>query len=655
MLAASRRAPWRGAVLALALVGGCSEGEHPPAARWGEAQGEIPPPDLPPTARWEVVADLRADLRAVRHPSDGGGRAWVDGHATAIAGQAGSWTIVYEAGPLGIAEGGALYLQVSPFWGWSTPQVEDPLAPGFTRITCGAAGVRLVPRTLGPQLLAVENRGRPLRAGEQVRIEYGAGPAGARADTYAESASRFWVAVDGDGDGVRKVVSDSPAVDVLPGPPARLLLTLPSTARPGASVRLAVAVLDAAGNAGVAVEGDVELEVAGAGLDGPARVRLDGGDGGCRSVEFTAREEGVFRIAGRGPGGLEAESNPLVVAAGGPRILWGDLHAHTDLSDGTGEPDEVYRYARDVAALDVAAITDHDHWGMRFLDQQPRMWEALLDAARRFHEPGRFVTLPGYEWTSWIHGHRHVLYFADAGELFSSMDERYDRPEELWAALCGRPALTFAHHSAGSAIATDWSVPPDPELEPVTEIVSVHGCSEAADSPRPLRGAVAGNFVRDALGRGYRLGFVGSGDTHDGHPGLGHLSAHCGGLAAILSEEATREKVYEALRARRAYATSGPRIVLRAALAGRRMGAVVPAAALAGTSAELVASVVAVAPLERMDLVRSGAVVGSTPGEGRRELVARWTLDGLRPGELVYVRAVQEDGHAAWSSPFFVE
>ena len=30
-------------------------------------------------------------------------------------------------------------------------------------------------------------------------------------------------------------------------------------------------------------------------------------------------------------------------------------------------------------------------------------------------------------------------------------------------------------------------------------------------------------------------------------------------------------------------------------------------------------------------------------------------LRDLRPGETVYVRAVQADGGAAWSSPFFFE
>ena len=129
--------------------------------------------------------------------------------------------------------------------------------------------------------------------------------------------------------------------------------------------------------------------------------------------------------------------------------------------------------------------------------------------------------------------------------------------------------MTFAHHSAGGPIATNWAYPPDPVLEPLTEVVSVHGSSEAADSPDLIYSPVPGNFVRDVLDRGFELGFVGSGDSHDGHPGLSQIASGTGGLAAILSEDLTREGVLEALRARRTYATNGPRILLHASLGPR--------------------------------------------------------------------------------------
>ena len=163
----------------------------------------------------------------------------------------------------------------------------------------------------------------------------------------------------------------------------------------------------------------------------------------------------------------------------GPRVLWADLHGHSSLSDGTGTPHDYYTYARDVAALDVAALTDHDHWGMQPLYSHPEMWEEIETQTKAFHAPGRFVTLLGWEWTNWIHGHRHVLYFDDSGPVFPWSDPRYETPAQLWAALAGKRALTFAHHSAGGPVAVNWDFAPDPKFEPVTEIVSIHGDSEA--------------------------------------------------------------------------------------------------------------------------------------------------------------------------------
>ncbi len=681
-----------GIVLALLMVSACRED----ASLDPRVAPHAPPPpgdqQAAPRRRpnFELVDSLRRDLALERHAADGGGRAWLEPPPNpARAGAFGRWTIHYQAGELGVAEGGMVFLQVSPFWGWSTPQVERPQAPGYTEVSTAAEGVELTPRTLDQQLLGIAVAGRALSRGEQLKIVYGAGPAGARADRFAERDSRFWIAVDGDGDGVRKVLADSPGVDVGPGPAARLLLTLPSTARPGQSVRLTVAVLDAVGNCtlmpaagsttspasgrpdAVSFDGEIRLE-APAGMGAPEAVVLRPSDLGRRTVELTAAGPGVVRIRAFGPGGLEAESNPLQVSGHGGRVLWGDLQNHSAASDGSATPEEQFLYARDIAALDVMSLTDHDHWGMLFLDRHAATWDQIRELTRRFHQPGRFVTLLGYEWTNWVHGHRHVLYFSDDGELYSSVDPAYDHPQELWQALRGRRALTIAHHSAGGPISTDWSIAPDPELEPVTEIVSVHGSSEALDSPSVIHRPVPGNFVRDALSRGYRLGFLGSSDGHDGHPGLGHLASPSGGLAAILAEELTREAVWEALRARRVYATSGPRILLRVSFGGYRMGADVPVSGRGDAPREgdivpprqrdivpgigrhtLVTRAIAPGAIEQIDVIRSGEVMDSVDCRGERECAFGAEIPDLVAGEYLYVRAVQKDGGAAWSSPFY--
>lgn len=631
--------------------------------------GETPVPlaeTRSPDARVSTHRMLEADLQTEFDPADGGGEVELvraeplGGPGPLVAGQPARIELRYTAGPLGVAEGGTIFLQPSPFWDWSSPQTEWPDAPGYTEITTQAAGVELV---RGPPLegmVAVTIAGRALAAGEQLAIVYGAGESGALVDRYAEREAEISVAVDGNGDGDRRLVGQGARVDVVAGPPARLVLLGPTVVRPGERFSVDAHVLDAMGSAGLRTSGRLVFEAAdGGGLDGlPAARELDAASAAGAQVELVAPSAvGVHRVVVRGEGalaGLSATSNPIVVHATRPRVLWADLHGHSQLSDGTGTPEDYFAYARDVARLDVAALTDHDHWGLRFLDAHDDLWLRIKTAVADFHEPGRFVTLLGYEWTSWLHGHRHVLYFEDDGPVLSSLDPAYANPALLWEGLRGRSALTFAHHSAGGPVATNWHFGADPVLEPVTEIVSVHGSSEAADSPDRIYSAVPGHSVRDVLGAGLRLGFIGSGDGHDGHPGLTKLAAPAGvaGLAAILAEERTREGVLAALRGRRSYATNGARIWLHVDLDGHGMGET--AIASAAATQQLRVEVAGTAAVERIDLVRSGRVASVGDFEGA-DVVLERTLPRLAPGEWHYVRVVLEDGGVAWSSPIFVD
>lgn len=593
-----------------------------------------------PRGRPDVADDMREDRDAARHPRDGAGRAWLsDGPATVAAGATGTWVVTFEVAPIGIAAGGSVVFQASPFWGWSPAQARDERAPGFTDVRCGTlvdvhdAGGLVVVR-------AVE----AMPAGARCDFHYGAGAARARADTFAEDGAGFHVGVDGDGDGIRRVLAEPVVVETVAGPPAALLAHLPSTAEPGTVVTLRVAWVDERGNAPIVAHGPVELDLP-EGLVGPTSMVLRDGIG---RTELRAVAPGVYRVRAMDGSGRVAQANPLVVRRGISAVRWADLHAHSHLSDGTGSPEALFAYARDVAALDVFALTDHDHWGLGFLDERPDRWERIVRAARSGAVPGAFVALPGFEYTHWIDGHRHMVWFGDdVPPLASSMSPATERTEALWAALDGQPALVFPHHPAGGPVSLDWSRVGPLALEPVVEVASVHGQSESASSAGAIYDADPGAFVDRNLRVDRPWGFVGSGDGHDGHPGLTHLVGGRGGLTAVVGADLEADALRRALQARSCYATTGQRIFVSFDVGGLPMGAT--SAPLARAEASL--RVVGTDVIERVDLVRRAGVVGSAPG-GDLLLHARWALDGLQD-DYVYVRVRQADGAMAWTSPIW--
>ncbi len=708
----------------LLSLGGCSSDPSKPGAADDAAESvrtdaanarstlEMPEgwaeqhPVVSPNAQLELHWAELAERKRPRDPADGAGRVWVERvrpaagaraataptadpghHAQIEAGSRQRIELVFEVAESGIAEGGLLFVQSDPFWSWSEAQTLDPNAAGYTTARAREPGVELVPSDLAG---AFRVQGRALRGGEEIDLVYGAGPLGARVDAYAERGAPLLIGVDATGDGTRAWLPTPALIDISARAPEFLVAFAPADIAPGAVFEISLALLDGKGNRAAwpgppeaqppesHVTGDaspcrdfafaVTLIHGSLPIEAPEQIRLR--DTCLPHMRHTLRmvappQKGTLRLRIQGLGALasfSAEVNPIVVRESDRRLVWGDLHGHSQLSDGTGTPEDYFLYARDVARLDAVALTDHDHWGIRPLDENPELVEGIRETTNAFHAPGRFITLPGYEWTNWVHGHRHVLSFDDALPFYSALDPDTDRPDELWDALRGQPVLTFAHHSAGEPVATNWFYRPDPVLEPVTEIVSVHGMSEAADAPVPVRGGEPGYFVRDTLLRGDRLGFIGSGDSHDGHPGLAQIAGGQGGLAGLMTTELSRPALLESLRRRHTIATNGIRPFLEVHIDETPMGGRLRAPLRDDASEErgertelhLRIRYEATSPVERIDLIRSGRVA-QVAGEAAMSIDLVRTIPGLAPGEFHYVRILQEDGGTAWSSPIFVD
>ena len=82
----------------------------------------------------------------------------------------------------------------------------------------------------------------------------------------------------------------------------------------------------------------------------------------------------------------------LASGAAAYNVYVGDLHAHTAVSDGIGTPAEAYTYARDVANIDVLALTEHTHL------MTTTEFNSLLATATSFTQDGVFVALAAQEF-----------------------------------------------------------------------------------------------------------------------------------------------------------------------------------------------------------------------------------------------------------------
>jgi len=417
-------------------------------------------------------------------------------------------------------------------------------------------------------------------------------------------------------------------------------------------------------------EGTLELD-GGDGYDGPGSFSFSGASGPyaddarpiARTHGLRYLTPGLKCVRVREPGsGIEALSNPIEVSDGPPEegLFWGDLHCQTFLSDGLRCPEELHAFARDESFLDVFAVSDHSE------SLTDRQWEYSAAVVNDFNEDGAFVALVGQEWTSRRFGHRNVYFPGDRGPILRCNDPQQGRLDHLYEVARRESALVIPHHSANVEMGVDWSLGHDPQVERLVEIHSVWGsseCPESAGNPFPIRshgGEKEGQHVVDALERGYRFGFVGGGDIHDGRPGdeLHNLQREPEqyrllrrqGIMGAWAPELTRAAVFEALRQRRVFATTNVRMLLRFAINGNPMGSEIRARG----SRNLLVNAASEVDIVRAEVIRNGHVLASArPGGG----CLSWRLEdrGSSPVDCYYVRLTRADGQMAWSSPIWVE
>jgi len=399
-------------------------------------------------------------------------------------------------------------------------------------------------------------------------------------------------------------------------------------------------------------------------------------------------EEGIYRLEVEDTSnGLKALTNPIKCYSESPSdgILWGVIHGHTEMSDGTGTVEHYLSYMRDECNLDFGSISDHDH----LFETSDEMWRQTQQATAKHNNPGEFTTFLGYEWAKWRKngdGDRNVYYLRDRRPMFRSDDGEYPTPESLFKALENEVAITIPHHPASDGNHCDWK-DHKPEKERLVEIYSCWGNSERSvhdGNPFPVRpsgvgldaidaGEIPSGFVQRALELGWRVGFTAGGDDHVAHAGDETLIGrkpwiYKAGFMAVYATENTREAIWNAMWNRRVYATTGAKIILNLQLNGYPMGSEILVSEHPDISSErkLTISVHGTDKIKSIDIVRNNKDI-QTHSADSLDVDFDWNdtdpiadvnfppaLYCPKPFTFYYIRVTQEDSEMAWSSPIWV-
>lgn len=485
--------------------------------------------------------------------------------------EAGSWQsfeIVYVAGKFGIDDSGSIKVCFKFASDQGMLQLDDPAGPGYVTVEAsnGAAlQVRFDPkqnvRPWDKTLHVKVSRGF-MREGDRLTIRLGDrryGSAGLRMQTFAEPCFKFHIVVDPIACYHFVPLENQPAISIVGGERSKWAAVLPSSLRAGEPFSLRLRSEDVWGN--LSGKKAVSLGLSGSPLlNGlPSTVSLDEEEAVVTVEGLSVSSGTVFQVEVRSADGtLVCRSNPACVREDtADPLFWADFHAQSGETIGTNSAEEYFTYARDAAFLDIVG-----HQGNDF-QITPELWGRLNRLFDAYDVPGRFVVIPGYEWSgnTALGGDRNVFYKQSGRRIRrsshalvpdqSDIDSDCHTARDLFEALHadGEEVITFAHVGGRYA---DIGFAHDASIETAVEVHSSWGTFEW--------------IVNDAFDLGYRVGIVANSDGHKGRPGAESPGASMfgapGGLTCLQMPELSRTATFAALRARRHYATTGSRMIL---------------------------------------------------------------------------------------------
>jgi len=249
----------------------------------------------------------------------------------------------------------------------------------------------------------------------------------------------------------------------------------------------------------------------------------------------------------------------------GTRLVHADLHNHTILSDGDGDPALAFGSMRS-AGLDVAAITDHTTlFAIEGLSR--REWDRVGVLADAADDPGNYTAIRGFEWSHPLLGHVNVWFTPDFTDLGQSSGMG-----RLYSWITGSGGVAGFNHPGREIVRFNDFALNASALQPM---VSMEIFNRGDDYLFDGWGDGRTSPLNRCLNAGWRTGLTGVTDEHGTDWGFPEGKGRTG----IWVTENTRAQIQAAMRARCFFATRVSGLRLDATANDVRMGGEIPLAA----------------------------------------------------------------------------
>lgn len=325
------------------------------------------------------------------------------------------------------------------------------------------------------------------------------------------------------------------------------------------------------------------------------------------------------------------------------RLYFGQLHAHTDASDGEGTVEEAFAHASQVEGLDFFAVTDHsnsfDNAEAGAIDVDgttiSEEWARGKAAAAAVTDED-FVGIFGYEMT-WkdVSALGHINTFNTPGWQTRNQPE-FETLESYYQVLTTVPGSISQFNHPGHAYGNfHYFSYYSPAYDQAIQLLEVGS-----------EGKTAYDLYTCALDQGWHVAPT---NNQNNHAGL--WGDETSVRTVILAEELTEESLFDAIRHYRVYATEDKDLSIRYQMNGKMMGSILSA------SSRMVLSLEVEDPTDSIIgtvdvIVDGGEVAASREIDGA---AASFSMEVPVGYSYYYLRITQPDGDIAVTAPVWVD